>query len=212
MKAAVATKSPKAETPFGDKAPWVWNEVPMGGTPTRTRCQRIANDDERKTAAKLISEYRAQEAIAAEHDIEGKSEKLNQSFRIKTMSGTEQELLRREIGKADPAKFTEAETRLAELREETFLLAAPIFRRLIASLDGELNENAIASEQRLDRAGIPVKDGAEWALHGDMLCCALWSQRRIVEKTFAAFQEHRNGVGACQYLLTDETNVPFQWL
>jgi hypothetical protein len=212
MKTALATKSPRPETPFGAKVPWAWNEVPTAGIPTRPRCQRIANDDERKAGAKLIAAYREQEAIAAENDIEGRTERLNQSYRIKTMSGVEQEQLRREITAADNGKFVAAETRLSELREETFLLAVPVFRRLIDSLDAELNENAIASEQRLDRAGIPVKDGAEWALHGDMLCCALWSQRRIVEKTFGALQEHRDGIGACQFLLTDEANVPFQWL
>jgi hypothetical protein len=211
MKAALVTKAPKPETPFGAKVPWAWNEVPTAGTPTRPRCQRIANDDERKAAARLISEYRAAEEISRDNDIEGRTHRLNQSYRIHTMSGVEQEHLRREIAKADNAKFTEAETRLAELREEAFLLIVPVFRRLIASLDGELNENALESEQRLDRAGIPVKDGGEWALHGDMLCCALWSQRRTAEKTFDAFQEHRDGVSAAQYLCTEEDSR-FAWL
>ena len=72
------------------------------------------------------------------------------------MKGIPAELMKRRISECDHDKWLQAQTRLSELREESFLLVVPIFRRLLQSLDAELNENAIASEQRLDRAGLPV--------------------------------------------------------
>ena len=200
------TVSPKPETPFPAKVPWKWNEIPTAGTPIRTRCQRIANDAERKAGAKIIATYREWETISEANNIEGRQGELTR------LKGIPAELMKREISACDYDKWVQAQEKLRELREESFLLIVPIFRRLIESLDGELNESALASEQRLDRAGIPIKHGAEWALHGDMLCCALWSQRWIVEKTFASFKEHRDGIGACQFFLTDEASVPFNWV
>ena len=200
------TVTPRAETPFGPKVPWAWNEVPTAGLPIRARCQRIANDDERAAGARLIAEYRAAEEISSRNDIESRQSELAR------LKGIPAELMKREIATCDYNAWAQAQERLRELREEAFLLVVPIFRRLVQSLDGELNENAIASEQRLDRAGLPVRLGAEWCLHEDMLCRAIWSQRNVVEKTFARFQEHRDGIGACQYFLTDETNVPHSWV
>jgi hypothetical protein len=212
MKAALATKSPKPETPFAAKVPWSWNEVPTAGIPTRSRCQRIASDDERKAAAKLISEYRAAEEISRDNNIEGKTERLNQSYRIKTMSGVEQENLRREIQKADHEKYLAAEAKLRELRKEAFVMVEKIFTRLIESLNSKLYEAAAAAEQRLDAAGLPVKNGDLWMLHDDAICKALWSCRHVAEKTLVELQGHQDGIGACQFFLTEEQGVPFQWL
>ena len=80
-------------------------------------------------------------------------------------------------------------------------MAKPLLNRLIEGLNSELNENAIASERRLDAAGLPIKNGAEWLLHEDVLCCALWSQRSIASKTLAAVSEIRDGIGSVQWFL-----------
>jgi hypothetical protein len=88
----------------------------------------------------------------------------------------------------------------------------PIFRRLVRSLDDELNAAAIAAEQRLDAGGIPIKQGDSWILHSDAICQALWSCREIATKTFVALQEHQDGIGSVQWFCTDEESVPFQWL
>ena len=78
------------------------------------------------------------------------------------MSGVEQEQLRREITKCDNQKFVEAEAKLGELRKEAFAMAEPMFKRLIRSLDDELQSAAIESEQRLDVQGFQ----SATAIHG----------------------------------------------
>ena len=71
--------SPRAETPF--LAPtWPWNYVPPGGFATRERCQSVATQDERDAAVKLIQVYRAQEAISALNDIDGRAQNLERPF------------------------------------------------------------------------------------------------------------------------------------
>lgn len=209
MPTATKTASNKPRTPFG-RPGWPWNHVPRAGIPTRTRCQSIVTQEEAEAGAKLISSVREQEAIAAEHDIAGKTYKLNQSVRIPTMSAVEQEQLRREIAKCDHEKYLAAEDKLRDLRQEAFELAKTLLSRQIESLNSELNENAIASERRLDTAGLSIKDGAEWMLHDDAICCALWSQRHITEKTLNALAPD-SAVGAVQFWCSDEPGVPFQF-
>jgi hypothetical protein len=129
------------------------------------------------------------------------------------MSGVEQENLRREIAAADHRKYLDAEAKLLELRKDALAMAQPLFKRLIGGLDNELNDAAFAAEQRLDRSGIPIKQGDEWTLHDDATCKALWSCRQIAEKTRVAIVENGDdGVGSVQCFLTDEPAVPFQWL
>jgi hypothetical protein len=101
MKSATTVKSShKPETPFGRPA-WPWNFIPQAGTPIRQRCQSIVTAEECEAGAKLVAAYRHWEAISAANDIEGRTDRLNQSYRIHTMSGVEQEQLRREIAKCD---------------------------------------------------------------------------------------------------------------
>jgi hypothetical protein len=208
----IATKTqPRPETPFLQPK-WLWNYIPQGGIPSRTRCQGLATPQEREAGANLMAEYRKWEDIAAANHIEGKTEKLNQSYRIKTMSGVEQENLRREIQRCDHRKYLEAEAKLAELRKEALAMAQPLFKRLIKGFDDELNDAALAAEQRLDRNGIPLKQGDEWALHDDAICKALWSCRQIAEKTRVEVGQTGDGIGSVQWFLTDEDGVPFQWL
>jgi hypothetical protein len=105
-----------------------------------------------------------------------------------------------------------SQTRLAELRAAAFTLVEPILRRLIQSYAAALNEEALGSEARLDKSGLPIRNGVEWTLHTDAVCRALWSCRHKVEKTHAALLEHRDGIGAMQFLCSDEPGVPFEWL
>jgi hypothetical protein len=62
----------KPETPFKQPT-WAWNVVPMAGIPTRTRSQSVVTDEEVKAGVKLVADYRAQEGISRNHDIEGAS-------------------------------------------------------------------------------------------------------------------------------------------
>jgi hypothetical protein len=209
MATTTKTQTSKPETPF--KAPtWPWNYVPQGGVPTRTRSQSVVSAEESKAGEKLIAAYREQEAISEANDIEGRTHRLNQSYRIKTMSGVEQENLRREIMACDHSKYLEVEAKLAELRKEALVMAQPLFRRLIKSLDDELNDVALVAEQRLDRNGIRLKHGEVWTLHDDATCKALWSCRQIAEKTRVAIVENGDGVGSVQWFLIDEPGVPFE--
>lgn len=91
-------------------------------------------------------------------------------------------------------------------------MARPLLSRLLESLNSELNENAIASERRLDAAGLPIRDGAEWTPRRRN-CKALWSCRHVAEKTLAHIQEHRDGIGTVQWFCcANVDNVPFQWV
>jgi hypothetical protein len=201
------TQSAKAETPFNAPT-WPWNNVPLAGVPIRTRCQSIVTGDEREAGGALIERYRQQEVIVAANCIESCQDQL------RSLKGVGLELMRREIVACDHSKWQAAHDTLAELRTEAFeQFAKPILRRLVKSLEAELNEAALAAEARLDKAGIPVRysDGT-WMLHSDAICRALWSQRNIVEKTFVAIVESGNGIPAVQWLCTDEEHTPFQWL
>jgi hypothetical protein len=216
MATTTEAKSPRAQTPFTLPA-WPWNHVPQAGIPARPRCQSIVSDSDRAAGVKLIEEYRAQEAIAIANDIEGRQKELTQC------KGVPAELLKREISNCDHGKWLAAQDRLAGLRREAFELVKPIFKRLVKSLSDELDEAALATEGRLNKAGIALQapdhlDSAgrhtegEWALHDDMLCKALWSQRNIVEKTFGALVESGDGIPATQFLCSGENQTPFFWV
>ena len=86
-----------------------------------------------------------------------------------------------------------------------------IFKRLIESLNSGLNETAIASEERLDRAGLPIRNGDAWMMHDDAVCRALWSCRNITDNTRIELLQLRAGIGSVQSFCTDEPGVPFEW-
>jgi hypothetical protein len=193
------------ETPFGTPD-WPWNHVPNAGHPSRARSQSVVAEPEREAGVKLIGEYRAQEDLAAANDIAGREHRLQENPRA-PLAPVEREAIRRELSQCDHAKWISATERLREIRLEAFVLAEK-FKRLVKSLDDEL----LAAEQRLDSTGIPIYSGGEFALHHDVVCRALWSQRHTVEKTLVVVREHRDGVGSIQWLATDEVGVPFEWL
>jgi hypothetical protein len=199
----------KAETPFLSPT-WPCNFSVLGGIPTRTRCHSVVADDEASTGLELVAFYRVQELISSDNNIETKSDKLNQSFRVKTLSGVEQENLRREISKCDNEKYLAAEAKLAALRTEAFELVQPIVKRLVKSLSDELNDAALDAEQRLDKAGLPIRAGASWLLHDDAICKALWSCRFKAEVLLTELSVE-NSIGVVQFFLTDEEHTPFSW-
>jgi hypothetical protein len=214
----IEAKSPQAcETPFNGPVPWLWNQTPQAGVPIRPRCQAVVTDGEREAGVKLIEQYREQEVIVAANCIESRQARLH------GMKGVPAELLKREIAQCDHSKWEKAQGELAQIRKTAFVLVRPIFKRLVKSLEAELNEAALAAESRLDQAGIPIRGQAhldragrpvegEWLLHSDAICRALWSQRNIVSKTFAALVEVGDGIPAVQFLCTDEEHTPFSWL
>jgi hypothetical protein len=52
----IATKTqPRPETPFLQPK-WLWNYIPQGGIPSRTRCQGLATPQEREAGANLVAE------------------------------------------------------------------------------------------------------------------------------------------------------------
>ena len=88
----------------------------------------------------------------------------------------------------------------------------PIFVRLIESFNANLEEAALSGEQRLDKVGLPIRSGDVWMMHHDSVCQMFWSCRRIAEKTLAELEQHGNGIGAVQELLTSEEHTPFNWV
>jgi len=220
-KTITETQSPKAKTPFRTPT-WAWNFVPAQGQPARYRCWAVVSDDEAKAGQQLIAKYREAEQIAADHDIGGKQGIIDANAIRRTHSAVELEEIRREITKADHGKHLEALAKLGKLRRAASELASTIFQRLIETLDIELNEAAFEAEARLNKIGLPIRgpshldsagkhtEGA-WMLHNDSICQALWSQRHVVEKTFAALCPDR-AVGCVQWFCTDEESVPFSWL
>jgi hypothetical protein len=209
------TKTSKCKTPFGPPI-WAWNHVPHSGHPTRPRCQEVATDDERKQGAEIISEYRAAEKVSADNNIDSRSEALHHE------KGVGAEMLRREISRCDHQKYLEAETKLAELRRKAYDLVEPVLKRVVKSLDDQLKTEALEAEERLTQLGLPIQAPAhldlagrhvegEWSLHSDMLCKAIWSQRVTVQKCVDAICVD-TAIGTCQFLCSDEPNVPFSWL
>ena len=71
--------------------------------------------------------------------------------------GVGAELLRREMAACDHDAYLAAQAELAKLREEALALVTPIVKRLVKSLADELNDTALIAEERLDKAGLPVR-------------------------------------------------------
>jgi hypothetical protein len=125
--------------------------------------------------------------------------------------GVAAEILRREMTACNHEVFLTAQERLAKLRVEAFELVQPITKRLVKSLADELNDTALTGEQRLDKAGLPVRDGATWLLHDDVLIKSLWSCRGKAEAALAALSVE-NSIAAIQFFCTSEEHTPFIWV
>jgi hypothetical protein len=195
----------KCKTPFNGCGNWQWNHVPTGGIATRERCQSVATEDERQEAVRLVQEYRAQEKIAADNDIEGRQQNFERPFHGGA-KGINAEMLRRELTKCDHDAFLAAQAELAKLRGDALALIKPFLKRLVASLDA----SALEAEKRIETEGFPIFSGESWTLHDDGVCQALWFRRVKAEKALAEI-EPSSAVGAVQFFLTNEEHTPFQW-
>ena len=157
---------------------------------------------------KLVAAYRVQESVVAVNDIDARAVALEKPHAVK---GVGRELLRREMAACDHEKYLEACAELAKLREEALALVTPIVKRLAKSLADELNDVALTAEERLEKAGLPIRaGGVVWILHSDPLVTAIWSCRGKAEKLLTELSVE-NAVGAVQFFCTTESGVPFSW-
>jgi hypothetical protein len=203
-------KSPNAKSkiPFNGCGKWQWNHVPRGGIPTRERCQSVASENERQHAAKLVQQFRAQEKIAADNDIEARQRSFDSPFNAP--KGIHAELLRREMAQCDHNAFLAAQDELTKLRGQAVALITPFLKRLVESFDEALNASALEAEKRIEAETLPVISGDVWILHNDGVCQALWFRRVKAQKTLDEI-EPGNSVGAVQYFLSNEEFTPFNW-
>ena len=202
-----ATKSQKAETPFREPV-WPWNQPPLAGNPTRQRCQAVVTEAESQTGVELVAFYRAQEKLAADNDIDSRAAVFEKPHAVR---GVGAELLRREMANCNHEVYLSAQAALAKLRQEALALVTPIVKRLAKSLADELNDTALVAEERLEKAGLPIRaGGVVWLLHSDPLVTALWSWRGKAEALLASLSPD-NAVGAVQFFCTSEQHVPFTW-
>jgi hypothetical protein len=132
----------------------------------------------------------------------------------------EEERIREKIRTMSEEKFNAAHSRLNELREEAVKLVRPIFERLVEAFDKELNAVALQRESELQAMGIPLYsdrlDSAgypsrEFPVHADPIVTG-WQCRRECVRHSALNVDGGNAIGAAQYLCSDESPVPFQWL
>ena len=157
---------------------------------------------------KLVAAYRVQESVVAINDIDARASALEKPLAVK---GVGRELLRREMTNCDHEKYLEAQAELAKLRAEALKLIEPIAKRLIKSLADELNDTALVAEERLNKAGLPIRaGGVVWLLHSDPLVTALWSCRGKAEQLLASLSVE-NAIGCVQFFCTNEEHVPFSW-
>jgi hypothetical protein len=207
------TQTTKCKTPFGQPK-WEWNWTPQNGVPDRKYCQSIVTPEEKKAGEKLLADYRTEEAVSAKHDIDARQTQLDQLRRTSGDGGhgVERERIRRELSQCDHAAFEASQAKLVELRTQAFELAKPVLVRLIENFNANLEEAALAGEQRLEKVGLPIRNGDSWMMHHDCVCQMFWSCRRIAEKTLAELEQHRDGIGAIQELLTSEEHTPFNWV
>ena len=105
---------------------------------------------------KLVAAYRVQESVVAVNDIDARAVALEKPHAVK---GVGRELLRREMAACDHEKYLVACAELAKLREEALALVTPIVKRLVKSLADELNDVALTAEERLEKAGLPIRAG-----------------------------------------------------
>jgi hypothetical protein len=208
----------KAETPFGAPV-WPWNQPPRCGTPSKQRSQSVVASDEATTGTELVAEYRRQEKLSDDNNIDARATVFEKPHPPK---GVEAELLRREMAACNHEAFLTAQAKLAALRVEALKLVEPIVRRLAKSLADELNDVALTAEERLTKAGLPVRyDGnidtrtgqriTMWMLHSDPLVTAIWSCRGKAEAALASLSIE-NSIAAVQFFCTSEEHTPFIWV
>ena len=223
------TPTPKPITEFcetcdGPNSRFKWlgisriSRIPDAGFPSRESCQKSVSSEERAAGAKIVAEYRENEKITIDHDADSRQREMSRLS--PSGHGFDHARLRKELAACCPETFLKAQTRMNELRDEATKLVRPIFERLVVEFDKELNAVALRREEELTQMGIPIySDGLnsagyeqrDFAIHGDPLVTA-WQCRRECARHSAINIGGETSIGAVQYLCSDESPVPFQWL
>ena len=214
-----AKKSPKAHTPFppskksipGFLGNALWSAPPS--YPPRTRCQKDVLDIEREEAARIISEYRENEKLAADNDLTSRNDALwhAEHNEMRKLPPVEKQRIQREITQCNHRDFLVAQSRLNELKVDAADLAKTILGRLIKSFDVELNDRAWEAEERLVADFIPLHNGDSWELWNSSEILFRHSWRAVVRHKLGQ-PDHSIAVGTIQWLCTTEERVPFAWL
>jgi hypothetical protein len=226
----MATKPIKPVTTFSERCDdanargkWLGiarlSRIPDVGFPVREGCQAVVTPEERLAGQKLINEYREQEQLADQHDADRRQRDLDR-LGGNGQHGFERSRLRKEIEQCDLQTFLNAQQRLTELRDAAIELAKPIFERLTAEFDRELNAAALHREEELTKMGVPLfseklsprgEPYRDFALYSDPIVTG-WQVRREIVRSTAITLSRNTSVGAIQFLTTAEPNVPFGWL
>jgi len=224
-------KSPKPETPFPEGLPW-----PIHYFPRRERVWESVTEEERKAAAELIAEYRANEETCRLNDLNGFGAAIARLEREGNHIDAQE--ARRAREKADHAKFLQAQSELYQLREKAADMVIPILARLREEFAEELNTVALQKEAGLQRLGIPlsveVRDGMNlvlngrelqfprrWKLSADEEIRALHTFREVCGNLLSMFKggwrnytaneiRQERGVATLQHLCTQEA-CTFSW-
>jgi hypothetical protein len=200
-------KSTQPKTPFTPRLQW----AVIPSVPSRERCQQEVLPAEREEGAEIITQYRAAEALAATHDVDGRLHAIHEAENGRLRDLRKAYQLRNELRSCSQEEFNKAIGRLSELRVQASELAKTILSRLLKAFDSELTEAAIAAETRLDAIGVPVHGGPGWTLSTDPELTTRHVHREIVRAKLAAI-DSGNSIGATEYFCSDEQGVPFEWL
>ena len=107
-----------------------------------------------------------------------------------------------------------AQNYLAELRIDAAELSKEILTKLVESFDAELQEVAVAAEERLKASGITLCKQGDFELWHMTEVTYRHSWREIARHKLQQFDHSAAdiAIGCIQWLCTDEDGVPFQWL
>ena len=215
------TLATKAKTPFDAVASGTpgWLGCELWGSPlsfpTRARCAAEVLDVEKAETARIVREYRENEKLLADNDLGARQNALSEhdTNPFKRLSPERHQQVLREMASINHEQYLAAASNLRALREQALELAQTILSRLVQSFDAELQTSAISAEQRLEQAEIPLSNPSrtDWELWHQNEVIYRHSWRELCRNKLANLDVN-NAVGVCQWMASDETGVPFEWL
>jgi hypothetical protein len=196
---------------------------------------------ERAKAARIISEFREAEKLAADNDIGATTAKIAQLERSGvSQEAVEAQALRKNLMLRDHQLFLQAQDKILILIDDAAELVKPILDRCIESYDSELNSTALQLEATLERLQFPLfaevvngaslyKDGRQpgptiklWKLWERDECTFLHSCREVcrnlrqkfdgVEHYSTAEIKRERAIPTMLYLCTSEEVPAYSWL
>jgi hypothetical protein len=162
----------------------------------------------------IVAEYRAMEKQVEDNDVGLARLRISRG----ECGAFQRERIREKIRGMSEEKFNAAHS--PRLREEAIKLVRPIFERLVEEFDKELNAVALQRESELQAMGIPLYsdrlDSAgypsrEFPVDADPIVTG-WQCRRECFRHSALHIDGGNAIGCIQFLCSDESPIPFQWL